>query len=196
MQKPSFWRVAVAYGIDFMVTFIMSLIVSVLWVLDTALSKSKYDIEYYIIIIPGVVLFVLNLLYFSIYEAFGGKTLGKKCLSLRVVNKQTSSPSLWRLLGAYGVDLVLLVPAEAMGLVIFLLGGFIVNALFFGGSENEEIWKIAIGGIIALVSAVVLYFSILESCFGKTLGKKLMGLQVVQNKPQAAQNAPQNQKGE
>lgn len=88
-------------------------------------------------------------------------------------------PSFWRLFGAYLVDFLLfgLVGSIVGYLMMWILVLYIIT-LSSGGD-----WAV-VGGIIAFIGAVLLYFPICEHFWGKTLGKKLMGLQVVQAAPQ------------
>jgi len=89
-------------------------------------------------------------------------------------------PSFWRLLGAYGIDFLLcsMIGIMLEYLVMWVLALGYIIMLRSGGD-----WIIVVG-FITFISAILLYFSICENIFGKTLGKKLMGLQVVQAAPQ------------
>ncbi len=90
-----------------------------------------------------------------------------------------NKPSFWRLLGAYGIDFLLLsIVGSIVGYLMMWILVFYIITLSSGGD-----WAV-VGGIITFIGAVLLYFSICEHCWGKTLGKKLMGLQVVQTVPQ------------
>lgn len=84
-------------------------------------------------------------------------------------------PGFWRLLAAYIIDFLLL------GLVGLMVGYLVmwILVLYIITLSSGGDWAF-VGGCITFIIGVLLYFSILESFFGKTLGKKLMGIQVIQ----------------
>ena len=88
-------------------------------------------------------------------------------------------PGFWQFLAAYMIDFLLL---GLVGLVVGYLVMWILMLYIITLSSGGD-WAF-VGGCITFMIVVLLYFSILESLFGKTLGKKLMGLQVVQTVPQ------------
>lgn len=174
MKKPGFWRLFCAYFVD----LIILLCFSVLWLGCWKSLRSSYgwwgsvsDLTFDFVWVVGI------LGYFVLCERKGNGSLGKKSVHLKI---QATSPAGLRCLGAYAIDFVLLK----------LLGwGFYVTRIYFLKSllsqvDPVERKMIEVGvwlesGLVILV-LFLLYFSILEHFFGKTLGKKLMGLQVVQ----------------
>lgn len=154
MQKPSFWRLLGAYAVDF---FIL-LLIDFCWFF---LTRSES-------LIQSLAIWIINTGYFTLLEKNGKGSWGKRIFSL-----QTCSASVRRVFSAYAMDwgLGLLF---MLGIMLFLykltpdpdpLAGYLA-AIFLG---------VPVGFLLTY-----LYFVTSESLSGKTLGKKLMGLQVVQ----------------
>ncbi|MBR2081674.1 MAG: RDD family protein [Elusimicrobiaceae bacterium] len=92
------------------------------------------------------------------------------------------SPGFWRLLGAYIVDFLFI---SVIGVVLEYLVMWVLALGYIVMLRSGGNWIIVVG-VGTFISSVLLYFSICESVWGKTLGKRLMGMQVVQQDP--AQN--------
>ena len=96
----------------------------------------------------------------------------------------------WKLCVAYLVDIILcqIVGFFAGGLAGGITGFLLAIAGLYT-PDNRALFALltALAGGLAGLVVFVLYFAICESCWQKTLGKKLMGLQVVQEVPQAQQ---------
>ena len=169
MKKPNFWRLFGAYGIDFCITLVVCFL-CLLKFLDT------FGSVLVIFWIP-LIFFAVDLFYFALLEGTQGKTLGKKCLRLRTITYEPKN-LLSRFFVAYGVDLLLLLLLLA---AYYILYGFLLSMSLLAG---KGIFSAFFSLFLIPPAIVSLYFVVLEGCFGKTLGKKLMGLQVVQDVPQ------------
>ncbi|MBP5404233.1 MAG: RDD family protein [Elusimicrobiaceae bacterium] len=196
MQKPSFWRLFGAYVIDFFILIAaqgiyMCIIIdstmrgSYHWHDSNGIGHTTWDepifpwLASFLEHVPFVVLyFLIPLLigycYFVISESLKGKTFGKKIFRLKSLYFDGQQASWCRILVAYFIDLFL-----SFGICAILL-------LLWRCIPIQLVFRIRLLLIPLLLSWIVfpsLYFSICESRWGKTLGKKLMGLQVVQDVP-------------
>lgn len=169
MQKPSFWRLLGAYSVDSCVTLLVCFI-CFLKFLDIFNSA-------FVIFGLAPLFFAINLFYFAVLEGKQGKTLGKKCLRLRTIASEQKN-LLSQCFVAYGIDLFVLLFLLA---AYYIFYGFLLPMLLLAG---KGILSTFFSLFLIPPAIVSLYFVVLEGCFGKTLGKKLMGLQVVQDMPQ------------
>lgn len=172
MKKPSFWRALIAYSIDVMILLSLSLmwlglwksflLVHHTWWVNAPLLISRLGLLSWIGLLAG---------YFAFWERKDKGSLGKKIVKLKI---QSISHARLRCFFAYAIDLGLFV------VVAHYYEAYRIQYLLSQGADPEigllVMWEVFLGGMIIFV----VYFSILEHLFGKTLGKKLMGLQVVQ----------------
>ncbi|MBQ9971078.1 MAG: RDD family protein [Elusimicrobiaceae bacterium] len=166
MKKPSFWRLLVANTVDLLVLLILNIcwlsmgwspLLGIKWFNDSAFLSMTVGIT---------IFFLINAGYFALFEKNGSASLGKRMVGLRI----SPSLSIYRVLVAYIVDWIPLVA---------ITWGFIAYFGTMGVKYDSD----PIAGLLGIPCGIFLiwiYFSILEGYFGKTLGKKLMGLQVVQ----------------
>ncbi len=88
----------------------------------------------------------------------------------------------WRRLGAFAVDLAIIVLAAGIVAVLGLVAsnqvpqrpqgiGYVLGAIAIAAT---------VGCALAVVGIVLLYFPLLEARFGRTVGKRLLGLRVLQ----------------
>ena len=176
MKKPSFWRLLGAYLIDFAITFFATWL---MWKLFEAcfpqalIGKNGASVFFCVLTMCA---FIPNLSYFVWSEYLWEKTLGKRVLCIEVI-EGNQRPSGKKLLKAYGIDFLLSIPAS---IVYSMMGLFLQSIIIFDRRFNTLDYCIMVGIVLSCLSMIVLYFSICESVWGKTLGKKLMDLQVVQ----------------
>lgn len=174
MKNPGFWRVLIAYSIDLMILLCLSLIWLSLWEFFLLANHTWWVSDSFLI------LSWIGLLagYFAFWEKNGKGSLGKKIVKLKV---QSTSHARLRCFFAYAIDLGLFV------VVAHYYETYRIQYLLSQGADPEigllVMWEVFLGGMIIFV----VYFSILEGLFGKTLGKKLMGLTVVQAAPKTKQ---------
>ncbi len=171
MKKPGFWRLLGAYGVDFVITF------SIVWGC-CHLLVSHFG-TFTLIQVCGIyisLVLIPCILYFAGSECVWKKTIGKWLLGVKVL-EESKRLFVEKLFTAYGIDFLFLVP----GLILCILVYVIYRGMSCWGCGMSGFdWCVVAG----FLSVIVLYFPICESCWGKTLGKKLMGLQVVQATPQ------------
>ncbi len=180
MQKPSFWRLVGAYAIDFVITFFVAWMMwKLFWVCFPHAFTGKGDMDGMALLLCLLVVcaFIPNLLYFVGSECVWKKTLGKWLLGVEVFDERNQRPSGWKLLKAYGIDFLLSIPVPT---ACTMVGLFLQAIIIFDRRVNTLDHCITAGIVLLFLSMIVLYFPICESIWGKTLGKKLMGLQVVQ----------------
>lgn len=185
MKKPSFWRVLGAYLIDFigiqLIGFLIAAFIANALVVGYFATKYPY---FYIAqhqgwgmaIVTVLVLFVLEVCYFALLDSKLRGTFGKKCFKLAIYSKDVTEISLSKTSMAYAIDLLLIKP---LGLAITsaaVVGGI----MMFYPSIDVGIVGVFVFSILFPACWGSFYFAICESVWGKTLGKKLMGLQVVQ----------------
>ena len=176
MKKPGFWRVLIAYGIDICLLFIMDAIWGIgiinlcsfpdgLWLLAFILSFA-----------------VLNVGYFMVLEGRNGFSVGKGIVNLWAHSTKKDFFT-WRICGAYSLDSILF--------LIFLIFCFGIGSTaapyatdFFTSLQAEDgsgqLVIVLFNVVIGVPFLVLIYYAFLETLFGASLGKKLMGLQVVQ----------------
>ena len=158
-----------AYGLDLFLVLVGGALLSSEFekLAEDLFSLDLYGSDYWIYL-----LYVFYLLYFFFFEGiFSNSSLGKKVVGICIASKNLTW---WRVLISYSID------------------GVILPLSFFIAFSTQPMWTSgdAVGdGMTAVLTPFIVfafYFIILESLSGKTLGKKLMGLQVVQTVPQAA----------
>ena len=198
MKKPGFWRLLGAYGVDFVILQIVNCIIAfVSFASIDSGPKVYFDIngfpheegpitplcpwlntvfqqippELFILVLSFIVVYG----YFVIMESVGGKTLGKKLFHLKILCNNTQKVSLFSLISSYFVDLILLYPIACITMWILALFSFSI-------SISSYLHKVIFLSILLFVWVLLpaLYFSICKARWGKTLGKKRTGLQVVQ----------------
>ncbi|MBO4674650.1 MAG: RDD family protein [Elusimicrobiaceae bacterium] len=180
MKKPGFWRLFWAYIVDFVITFFTAWLVwKLFWICFPHAFmgiKGDWDTFFLLLILLVACTSIPNLLYFVGSESLWGKTLAKRLFGVEVLegNKQPSAKKLWK---AYGIDFLLIIPVPTACLMI---GLFIQALVCFDCYPGVFYWCVFWSMISLYFSAIILYFAVSEHFFGKTLGKKLMGLQVVQ----------------
>ena len=169
MKKPGFWRVLVAYLVDIFVLCILNMCWLVMgW--SPLLRIRWFNNSAFLSFTVGVlVFFLINAGYFALLERNNSASLGKRIVGLRV----SPSAPMWRVWVAYVIDWIPLV-----GSTWALISYFAANGVKY---DNDPIAGLL--GIPCGVILIFLYFVGLEGVFGKTLGKKLMGLTVVQAAP-------------
>jgi len=167
MQKPSFWRLFGAYGVDLAIL----LVVNVPFLLAmTYAFDAIHGIKTNVAVMGGLlVAFIINAGYFSLLEKRGKGSWGKRIFSLK-----TLPASVWHIVGAYAID---------WSFFFLLTWGFVVLDYRDPDPLLLDFFAVCICFPFGIILSY-LYFSISEGIFGKTLGKKLMGLQVVQVTPQ------------
>lgn len=179
MKKPGFWRLLGAYSMDIMVLLGFNYV----WIcaFGIALSVNRgLPVGLLWFGLGGWILF--NLAYFAWLEQGGKGTFGKRIFGLKL---QTAA-SFGKVFAAYAIDAALFI---LIGVCIYFymkhnLISHLSAADLNRGKIGIEI-SLKLLAILFLISTAALcsspfYFSILENKYGKTLGKKLMGLQVVQ----------------
>ncbi len=168
-QHPGFWRLMGAYAIDLpillwgwfvVMLLIQFLIIFPLMTAGIALGDFLPDVIYIFLLWPFI--------YFTFCEGLWGKTLGKLIVKVCV---QGETLSWWRVLISYVLD-------------IALLGAFCFGATFIIARGERVIDPFGIAGMFMLfgILSFLVYFPLCEHKWGKTLGKKMMGLKVVLSK--------------
>lgn len=176
MQKSNFWRLFGAYLVDFVLAFFATWL---MWKLFEAcfpqalIGKNGASVFFCVLTMCA---FIPNLSYFVWSEYLWKKTLGKRVLCIEVL-EGNRRPSVKKLLKAYGIDFLLSIPVTT---ACIMVGLFLQAIIIFDRRMNTLDYCIMLGIVLLFLSMIVLYFSICESVWGKTLGKKLMDLQVVQ----------------
>ncbi len=169
MQKPGFWRVAVAYLVD------MGLlcVIDIVWLIIIAYSLPE-NLWLLSFIVPYVG-------YFMILEGRKGYSVGKSIVNLRVQNVKNNFP-VWRTCGAYSLD--------SMLFMIFVISCLIVgvniapdvthhfSSLRYGDGSGQLVVVICTV-VIGAPFLILTYYVFFETLFSGSLGKKLMGLRVV-----------------
>lgn len=166
MKKPSFWRVLVAYTVDLFILFVLNMCwLGMGW--KPLLRIQWFNNSVSLSMTVGIIIFFLiNAGYFALLEKNASASLGKRIVGLLI----NPLAPFWRVLIAYIIDWSPLFVAT-WGLIAYF------------GASGAKYDNDPIAGLLGIPCGVILiwlYFVILESCFGKTLGKKLMGLHVVQ----------------
>ncbi len=167
LQNPGFWRLVGAYIVDFMFVGGLSLfLIGPLFGILLVIIKPLANDDNPLLLIIGMCL--LPYIYFSLTEGITGTSLGKKLVNIRV---QANNLRWGRVPVSYLLDVILLE----------------ILCWAFVWTLSKMSWDpIALSGVFACLQGVgpLLYFPICEHFFGKTLGKKLMGLTIVQVTPQ------------
>lgn len=165
MQKPLFWRLFGAYAVDLLVFCVLFVLLGLL-VWSPLFSLSKNWLWQYSIIVGS---FLLNGgIYFAISEGIGRRSIGKYCFGLKVVCPRFAFV---RVLVAYGIDMA----------VLFIVKNVFELSLPLELIKSDALFLGALGGFYVLFFLLdICYFSVSEKCWGKTLGKKIAGICVVQ----------------
>lgn len=173
MEKVSLKKLLIAYSIDIV---ILTIIINVFWMaMGWLLWQRIGSIMSWIMPIMSLAIYVA---YFVFFECYGGKTLGKKIAELQTVAADGGNLACWRVLGAYTIDLaLLLVFMRIFWWLAVPLSEQIIRSCV---DPYKCLFVRALIGTLIDVAIYVVYFVIPEHITGKTLGKKLMGLAVVQ----------------
>lgn len=167
MQKPSFWRLLGAYSIDILILFVLNL-GYYMWEVRSTISTLPWM---WSISINLAIFLILNAGYFALFEQHGKGSLGKKLFHLKLFMNRSSAK---RVFSAYAI--------ECIGLFFLIWGIIFLSTFVWNDMEKMVLWFLS-GWVLGPI-LILIYFSVLESMFGASLGKKLMGLQVVQAAPQ------------
>ena len=180
MKKQGFWRLLGAYELDFVIAYLGG---RVLWHLFAIcfsyvfMSLGGSVMPMWSAMLSGCLL-IFGLLYFAGSEYWLKKTLGKRLFGVKaLVLNEGKHPSLGKFLKAYAIDCLAVLPI----LIVCILSTMVMQMVFCYDhcSRGREMGIIMGIGFVTL-SLLALYFAVCEYFWGKTLGKKLMGLQVVQ----------------
>ena len=186
-QHLGFWRLMGAYVIDFLIFALVSLCVVGLFMLAKFLAGHAYGDQgsgWFILflfspiivvadVIAPLVTVILSLgiviippFYFASMGVLKGGSLGKKWMGLGIM-----PCSFGRIFGAYMLDMIFV----SVGFIAFALASATVLE---GASKIGLAWLV--GPILGVAIQVfpALYFAVLESSSGCSLGKKICGLRV------------------
>ena len=179
LRKPSFGLVFGAYGIDALFLWVWGIFAVVLAVLACrALGKDLLPNIGWLVLWNAVGP-VAGLLYFLISEGKTGASYGKRKFRLQTILAKTNAlATRKRILASYIIDIVLLTIIYLplyffISLVCALLtetiGPFVVLLNSVGG-----------GYLLCGIPLLVFYFTVCESSFGFSIGKKICNLRVYQ----------------
>lgn len=165
MNKPNFWRLFSAYAVDLLVFCILFVLLGLL-VWSPLFSLSKNWLWQYTIIVGS---FLLNgAVYFAASEGIGNQSIGKFLFHLKV---KSGRFAFMRVLVAYSLDMA----------VLFILKNACELSLPLELIKSDALFLGALGGVYVLFFLLdICYFAVCEKYWGKTLGKKIAGLIVVQ----------------
>ncbi len=170
-NKPAFQDIFLAYLVDYAIGVVFLLMA----VPFLSIGMNGNTIK--VIIGAGILSVLSYLLYYSVLEHRMGASLGKKLFYIRVITKKSNKirPSFGRLIASYFIDMIFagIVSQFFQRFVMVVLNNFDVSKRF-----------VFLCGIVVGILMWVFYFAFREYKYGCTLGKKLMGLQVVQAVPQ------------
>ncbi len=176
MKKPSFWRVLVAYLVDITLLFI----IDVIWgigIINLYSLPNGWWLLFFVLSFQ-----LLNIGYFMILEGRTGYSVGKSLVNITVQNNK-GTHFIWRTFGAYGLDSILF---AIFAVFCFGIGGSIapdVTRHFTSLQYNDgsgQLIVVFFAVVIGVPFLVLVSYVLLETLFGASLGKKLMGLHVVQ----------------
>ena len=207
MKKPGFWQLCKAYVVDFAsVSILSSVVIGLLYRVVFAKKEgfcgilkcfrgragvcvpwcsSPQEHRYFeaqiaelwwlFIVVP----FVLLLCYFIFSDGKFGKTLGKYMAGVKVISKDGMQAPVYKSILAYLVDFLLLA-LVTYGISTEELGHTLINTLNLPPYAALSAWIFSARSVVTMLILGALYFIVCEARWGKTLGKKLTGLQVVQ----------------
>ena len=184
MKKPGFWRLFGAYGIDLVILLVFNLMWLWAWMFAASMGLvGKFPDCLMLFGLLGWI--IVDVIYFALLEQKGDVSLGKRIFKLKI---QPLDVPFWKVFVSYFLDCALFVVVGSC--IYFYMKHNLISHLSAADLQRGKIGieiSLKLLGNLFLISAGALfcspfYFSILESLFGKTLGKKLMGMQVVQEK--------------
>jgi len=165
MKKPSFWRLFGAYAIDLIAFFILFIFLGIsVW--SFLFSLFQNWLWQYCIVVGS---FLFNgAIYFALLEGIGSQSIGKHYFKLKIVKGRFAFV---RVLIAYGIDMA----------VLFIIKNVSELPLPLELIKSDPLFLGALAGFYALFFLfAICYFAIPEKFWGKSLGKKIAGLSVVQ----------------
>jgi len=175
MQKPSFWRVLVAYFVDLCVLVLFDIVCFVEYI-----SIHPGQVPYSII---TPVFLILNIGYFALLEWKQHYSLGKRLVGLLVLSRRAQNIMFLKVFFAYAVDALFAFTFVYICFVVGIIAHDQVADYLGGRSEGGGMvflfLMVALGGPLL----TLIYYVLLETFLGASLGKQLMGLQVVQTTP-------------
>ncbi|MBR4592710.1 MAG: RDD family protein [Elusimicrobiaceae bacterium] len=175
MEKVSLKKLLIAYTIDMI---ILDIAINVFWlIMGPLLWRMASSAMSWMMLVISLAIYVF---YFTVCERCSGKTLGKKVVGLQTITADGGNLPFGRVLGAYTIDLALL----AIFMRIFWRLTDPLSEQIIQSCANLYKCLFVSAAVSTFISVViyVAYFVIPEHLTGKTLGKKLLGLQVVPNK--------------
>lgn len=165
-----------AYFIDALLMWVLGALTIGLGIVLTRMNRNLLpDIGW--LIVWNALGPVSALVYYALTEGKNGCSVGKRKFQLRTVASRAGvTVSFWRILIAYMVDVLLL------AVVAFPLY-FGVSLVILIITEQIGKWLVilnAIGGgyLLCLVPLAVVYFTVLEGFWGRSVGKMVCGLRV------------------
>ena len=166
LQKPGFWRLIGAYGIDILILWLFNFGYYMWWIHGSAPRISSQLWE---MLIDGTFFVVLGAGYFALFEWKGNGSLGKKLFRLKL---QMPRPSWWRVFVAYAIECVLFY-ALIWGIMLF-------SDTFTATWHVGEIGMVLpiIFGWFAGPVLICCYYAVLESIYGASWGKEICKLRV------------------
>ena len=182
MQKPGFWRLLGAYVIDLIVLLCFNIAWLYLWMWFVSMGIVA-KLPNWLMIFGFLGWIFFDVIYFALLEQKGDASLGKRIFKLKI---QPLDVPFWKVFVSYFLDCALFVVVGSC--IYFYMKHNLISHLSAVDLQRGKIGveiSLKLLGNLFLISAGALfcspfYFSVCESIFGKTLGKKLMGLQVVQ----------------
>ena len=175
LQKPRFKDLFWAYCIDYLIGLAAALVFCVvgfiIFIFVFNITNLGRASSLCIVIGGALLWWILVLLYYAIQESRTGATIGKKLFHVLVISKtKLPHPTFGKLMIAYFVDFLAgIVSQLSQRLVMIILTMCAMPKIL-----------VALCGIFVGIFMWVFYFAFREYKYGCTLGKKLMGLQVVQ----------------
>ena len=165
MNKPTFWRLFGAYTID-LIAFCILFLISGILIWSPLFNLSNNWLWQYCVIVGSFLL--SGTVYFALLEGTCLQSIGKHIFQLKLVKMRFTFA---RVLVAYGIDVAILFIIKNACELTLPLELIKSDALFLG----------AVGGFYLLFFLLsICYFAVSEKYWGKSLGKKIAGLTVVQ----------------
>lgn len=172
MKNPGFWRLFVAYAIDYiLVRLVLIGIFLIILFQVTGLTLNMAVGE-----MLGLTVFAF---YLAMLERKNGASLGKRWQKVKVVPAEGKTLGFGNLFGAYLIDgimaAVFMMIAGYVSVIIITLPLSILLTLL----PFTQIIA-AVFGFLIFLFWYIFYYAFSESKWGYSIGKKLMDLQVVQ----------------